>query len=72
MDLSTPRVIVGSWIAWGGYYYVKLDLDYDHEMDNPNLNDAGRNRLRASCLVWSGGKDKNKDTWDDNVMSWSN
>lgn len=56
---------------WGNYYKVKMDADFDNEIENPDIAGAGTKlKLRAKVLVWSPGEDKNFDTWEDNVKSW--
>lgn len=57
--------------AWGNYFKVKLDLDYDNELENPNVEEGQTTKLlRKRVLIWSVGKDKLEETWDDNVKSW--
>lgn len=56
---------------WGNYYKIKMDADFDKEIENPDIAGAGTKlKLRAKVLVWSPGADKNFDTWEDNVKSW--
>jgi len=58
--------------AWGNYYKVKLDSDYNKELENPNTDQVaeGRTKIMKKVLVWSPGKDGKEETWNDNVMSW--
>lgn len=58
--------------AWGNYYKVKLDSDYNKEVENPNTDQVaeGRTKIMKKVLVWSPGKDGKEETWSDNVMSW--
>ncbi len=57
---------------WGNYFKMMIDLDYNNEIDNPNVDQAGQGKakLRKRVIIWSPGKDKKEETWDDNVMSW--
>lgn len=58
--------------AYGNYYKVKLDSDYDKELENPNTMQVaeGRTKMTKRVIVWSPGKDALEETWEDNVMSW--
>lgn len=57
---------------WGNYYKIKLDSDYDKELENPNIDQVadGVLKLPKRVIVWSPGKDGKEETWDDNVRSW--
>jgi hypothetical protein len=58
--------------AWGTPYRIRLDTNNDKTILNPNPEQAaaGRTTLPKYVLVWSAGKDRDWDTWDDNPMSW--
>ena len=58
--------------GWGNYYKMKLDSNYDKELENPNLDEIAQNRTRLpkQVIVWSAGKDGKEETWDDNPKSW--
>ena len=58
--------------AYSNYYSIKLDSDYDKELENPNTLQVaeGRTKMTKRVLVWSPGKDGLEETWEDNVMSW--
>lgn len=61
---------------WGDAYRVRIDGNYDNEVDNPYSN-AGVNPLQTGCIAWSLGKDKEGGSGDketgkaaDDVISW--
>ncbi len=58
--------------SWGNYYKVKLDTDYNKELENPDTNGVadGLIKLAKRVIVWSPGKDGKEETWEDNVKSW--
>jgi prepilin-type N-terminal cleavage/methylation domain-containing protein len=58
---------------WGNPYQMRIDANYDNELDNPNTEDRGpgRSKLRKRVLIWSAGKDRDPSTWKDNVNSWT-
>lgn len=58
--------------SWGNYYKVKLDTDYNKELENPDTNGVadGLTKLAKRVIVWSPGKDGKEETWEDNVKSW--
>ena len=58
--------------AWGNYYKIKLDSDYDGKIENPNTEkvaDGVKDVIKRE-IVWSPGKDGKEETWEDNIMSW--
>ena len=62
---------------WGTPYSVKIDADYNNELDNPYGTGAGGSKLRLGVVAWSFGKDKGTDASDknaskakDDVISW--
>ena len=87
-DASNPRSGIGStgqyYDPWGpaagkaasGIYHVRVDSDYDNQVDNPyNPNvGAGPDRVRQGVAAWSLGKDGVEGTTDfkasDDVISW--
>lgn len=58
--------------AWGNFYKLKLDTNYDKELENPNIDEVaeGRGRLPKQVIVWSAGKDGDVEKWEDNPKSW--
>ena len=58
--------------SWGNYFKLKLDTDYNKELENPDTNGVadGLTKLAKRVLVWSPGKDGKEETWEDNVKSW--
>ncbi len=58
--------------SWGNYYKLKLDTDYNKELENPDTNGVadGLTKLAKRVIVWSVGKDGKEETWEDNVKSW--
>jgi hypothetical protein len=58
--------------AYGNYYRIRLDTNGDKEITNPHPEQAaeGRRTMRKQVIVWSAGKDRDWNTWDDNPMSW--
>jgi prepilin-type N-terminal cleavage/methylation domain-containing protein len=78
---SSTSGSVGQYFdPWGKVYFVRIDSDYDNQVDNPYNADtgAGSNKVRQGVIAWSGGKDGNapdtsgtksfKDS--DDVISW--
>jgi hypothetical protein len=57
---------------WGTPFRIRLDTNNDKMVLNPNADQVsdGRTAMPKHVLVWSAGKDRNWDTWDDNPMSW--
>jgi prepilin-type N-terminal cleavage/methylation domain-containing protein len=65
---------------WGKVYFVRIDTDYDNQVDNPYNPDtgAGSAKVRQGVIAWSGGTDgKAPDTsgsksfkGSDDVISW--
>ncbi|MGC3991406.1 MAG: type II secretion system protein [Chthoniobacteraceae bacterium] len=69
---------------WGGYYRVRMDTNYNHQLPNPYTADtgAGPDPLTAGVIVWSIGKDgmggldksgngpKNTGASQDDIVSW--
>ena len=64
---------------WGSPYFVRVDTDYDNQLDNPyNANaGAGPDKIRQGAIAWSLGKDtqignKNDRNFasSDDVISW--
>ncbi len=58
--------------SWGNFYRVRLDGDGDHQVANPDPEQAanGRPTLPLRVIVWSPGKDGKEGTWEDNLRSW--
>ena len=56
--------IIGIFDPWGGAYNVRLDLDYDDQIE---VNGETIKGLRAA--VWSNGPDQKEGTSDD-IKSW--
>ena len=59
---------------WGSHYKVRLDLDLDEKVENPNDKDvaSGTKKVHKQCIVWSIGKDLDEKIWKDNVSTWGN
>jgi prepilin-type N-terminal cleavage/methylation domain-containing protein len=68
---------------WGKPYLVRVDTDYDNQVNNPySQNAGGAPLLRSGVIAWSFGKDalsqstsatpsdKNTGTNKDDVISW--
>ena len=67
---------------WGKPYLVRLDSDYDNQLENPYAQNAGSTPLRSGVIAWSFGKDglsqstitpaldKNTGTNKDDIISW--
>ena len=56
--------------SWGGRYMIAVDGDNDNKLDNPDKENSTTKTLRQTILIWSGGPDKDPDTWEDNVKTW--
>jgi hypothetical protein len=58
--------------AWGTPYRIRLDTNNDKSVLNPNADQLaeGRTAIPTYVIVWSAGRDRDWDTWDDNPMSW--
>ena len=78
-DANNPRAGIGTTTGlgqffdpWGTSYNVRIDGDYDNEVDNP-YSGAGSTKLRQGAIAWSWGKDKKQDSdpkAGDDVLSW--
>lgn len=68
MEEGSPEAVDG----WGNYFSMRLDSNYDGEMENPNTEEVGngRQKLPNRVIAWSAGKDGKEDTWEDNIKSW--
>lgn len=55
------------WDPWGNLYHVRLDTDYDNQIENPEF--PGQ-LLPVSIAVWSAGPDGDFSTWKDNIKTW--
>ena len=90
-DVNNPRAGISSAPAtagqyfdpWGKPYLVRIDTDYDNQVNNPYSQNAGSAPfLRSGVIAWSFGKDalsqstatapidKNLGTNKDDVISW--
>ncbi len=56
--------------SFGEEFYILMDSDYNNEIENPNPNSSAM-KLFEGVLVYSSGPDKNIETWEDNVTSWT-
>lgn len=63
---------IGLYDPWGSVYKMKLDLDGDGKLENPDTSAAsgGSATLHKTVIIYSPGKDKDPMTWKDNVSSW--
>lgn len=67
-SLSTNLPYKGSFVdSWGTPFEYQVDLDGNGEMGHPA--DAGQT-FQAQAIAWSAGKDRDHETWADNVPSW--
>lgn len=90
-DPDHPRSGIGSkasdgkyYDPWGNAYLVKIDNNYNNQLENPYTADTGAGTmiLNLGVIAWSIGKDnagatastngvaKNAGTGDDDVISW--
>jgi prepilin-type N-terminal cleavage/methylation domain-containing protein len=90
-DVNNPRAGISSAPAtagqyfdpWGKPYLIRIDTDYDNQVNNPySQNAGGAPLLRSGVIAWSFGKDalsqstatapadKNTGTNKDDVISW--
>jgi type II secretory pathway pseudopilin PulG len=88
-DPSSPRSGIGTTTGvgqffdpWGTAYFIEIDGNYDGQIANPYLTNAGSVQLRSGAIAWSFGKDsqsqsipgpasnKNSGTNADDVISW--
>jgi prepilin-type N-terminal cleavage/methylation domain-containing protein len=90
-DANRPRAGISSAPAtagqyfdpWGKPYMIRIDTDYDNQVNNPYSQNAGSAPLlRNGIIAWSFGKDalsqspattsadKNTGTNKDDVISW--
>ena len=90
-DANNPRAGISSAPAsagryfdpWGKPYMIRIDTDYDNQVNNPYSRNAGSAPLlRSGVIAWSFGKDglsqststtladKNTGTNNDDVISW--
>ena len=55
----------------GGYYFVRLDLDYNNRVEKPLWDTSSESEvLPESILVWSSGKDGSEQDDADNIKTW--
>ncbi len=58
------------WDSWGNYYHVRIDLNRDNQVAEPN---CGKSKVTVmiplSVIVWSAGKDGIEGTSDD-IKIW--
>jgi prepilin-type N-terminal cleavage/methylation domain-containing protein len=89
-DVNNPRAGISSARATGGQYFdpwgkpymIRIDTDYDNEINNPYSQNAGSAPLRSGVIAWSFGKDglsqststtpadKTTGTNKDDIISW--
>lgn len=56
---------------WSEPYYIALDTNEDNVITHPDPDEAKTNpQIRARILIYSSGKDRNPNTWNDNICSW--
>jgi prepilin-type N-terminal cleavage/methylation domain-containing protein len=77
--IGTTAGNVGQYFdPWGRNYVIRIDGDYDNQVDNPYSANAGSApKLRCSVIAWSLGKDgaggsgdKKSASSNDDVTSW--
>jgi len=55
----------------GGYYFVRMDLDYNNRVEKPQWDNSTPSQvLPEAILVWSSGKDGDEQQANDNVKTW--
>src|SRR5436190_2929529 len=90
-NVNSPRAGISSAPAtagqyfdpWGKPYLIRIDADYDNQVNNPYAQNAGSAPfLRSGVIAWSFGKDalsqslatppvdKNTSTNKDDIISW--
>jgi prepilin-type N-terminal cleavage/methylation domain-containing protein len=88
-DPANPRSGIGTttgvgqyYDPWGTPYVIKIDGNYDNQLANPYLLNAGAATLRIGAIAWSFGSDgqsgsvpgpaadKNAGNAADDVISW--
>jgi len=82
-SLTNPKGKIGNdgqfYDPWAKPYLIRIDADYDNQVDNPyNPNaGAGPDKIRQGVIAWSLGKDTKlgnnddkKFTSSDDVISW--
>jgi prepilin-type N-terminal cleavage/methylation domain-containing protein len=76
---SSSSSFVGQYFdPWGTPYLIRVDTDYDNQIQNPYSSNAGNTpSLRNGVIAWSKGKnktggsvDKNSVDSKDDVISW--
>jgi len=55
------------WDAWGNYYRIRMDTNFDNQVENPEVPGQF---VSDPILVWSAGKDGKFETWKNNVKTW--
>ncbi len=82
--ISSARATAGQYFdPWGKPYMIRIDTDYDNQVNNPySQNSGSAPLLRSSVIAWSFGKDglsqstattpadKNTGTNKDDIISW--
>jgi len=82
--ISTASATAGQYFdPWGKPYMIRVDTDYDNQVNNPYAQNAGSAPLlRTGVIAWSFGKDtlsqststtpsdKNAGTNKDDIISW--
>src|ERR1700730_3659237 len=85
-DANNPRSGIGTSASnagqyfdpWGKNYVIRIDGDYDNQVENPYSANAGSTpKLRSGVIAWSLGKDGTGGSGDqksalspDDVTSW--
>lgn len=80
---SAPATAGQYFDPWGKPYMIRIDTDYDNQVNNPYSQNAGSAPLlRSGAIAWSFGKDalsqstsaapvdKNTGTNKDDLISW--
>ena len=63
-DSTSPGGFVD---PWGQAFQYQVDNDQNGTIAKPN---AVEGDIRARVIAWSGGPDRQSETWEDNVTSW--
>lgn len=85
-DTSAPKSGIGGngryYDPWGAPYRVRMDTNYNNNLQNPYSRNAGFDPINSGAIAWSTGKDKegakdktgasdkNAGTSADDVISW--
>lgn len=85
-DPSKPKSGIGGngryYDPWGACYRIRIDTNYNNQLENPYGTNAGFNPIQIGVIAWSLGKDndgakdktsggdKTTGVYEDDVISW--